>query len=177
MFHDWDSFYLLIGSASGALIGLLFVVVTLTAGSDRSNASRGQRIYMTPTLFHFAVVMVASGIALTPGLPAWGSGLLIGVCALTGLVYVGWIAILLHSHKVPDPPHWSDFWAYGSVPAVIYLVFTGVAGAVATGAPAAPFGVALVLLFLLLLAIRNAWDLVTWIAPRVDPPPAPNPPF
>jgi hypothetical protein len=32
----------------------------------------------------------------------------------------------------------------------------------------APASVAIFLLVLLLLSIRNAWDLVTWIAPRVE---------
>jgi hypothetical protein len=30
----------------------------------------------------------------------------------------------------------------------------------------APYGVALCLLLLLVIAIRNAWDLITWLAPR-----------
>jgi len=34
MFQHWDSYYLLLGSAAGALIGLLFVVATLSAGRE-----------------------------------------------------------------------------------------------------------------------------------------------
>jgi len=40
MFHDWENYYLLIGSAAGALIGLMFVVTTLTAGLDASRVSK-----------------------------------------------------------------------------------------------------------------------------------------
>jgi hypothetical protein len=36
------------------------------------------------------------------------------------------------------------------------------------GAPHAVFFEALCLLGLLVVAIRNAWDLVTWLAPRRD---------
>ena len=35
--------------AAAGLIGLLFVVVTLTAGFDHAQASRGAKLYMTPT--------------------------------------------------------------------------------------------------------------------------------
>ena len=66
MFEHWDSFFLMIGSAAGALIGLLFIVATLTAGFEREQSQRGARLYLTPTVFHFAVVMVVGAIALAP---------------------------------------------------------------------------------------------------------------
>ena len=59
MFEGWDNYFVLTGTAAGGLIGLLFVVVTLTAGFERSRALRGSEIYMTPNLVHFAVVLVA----------------------------------------------------------------------------------------------------------------------
>jgi hypothetical protein len=34
MFQGWDTFFFLIGSSAGALIGLMFVVITLTAGHE-----------------------------------------------------------------------------------------------------------------------------------------------
>ena len=60
MFHDWENYYLLIGSAAGALIGLMFVVTTLTAGLDASRVSRGAKVYITSIVFHFTVVPIAS---------------------------------------------------------------------------------------------------------------------
>ena len=41
MFQGWDNYFFMLGSAGAGLIGLLFVVVTLTAGIDRSRAQRG----------------------------------------------------------------------------------------------------------------------------------------
>ena len=70
MFQDWDSFFLLIGTAAGALIGLLFVVETLTVGFERDSALRGARVYITPIVFHFAAVLVVSAAALAPRLSA-----------------------------------------------------------------------------------------------------------
>ena len=68
MFEGWDNFYLMIGPAAVGLIGLLFVVVTLTAGFERSRAIRGQALYLTPTALHFAMVMVISAVAMAPRL-------------------------------------------------------------------------------------------------------------
>src|ERR1700740_3153229 len=50
VFQGWDNFYFMVGSAAAGLIGLLFVVVTLTAGFDRDQAQRGQALYMNPTM-------------------------------------------------------------------------------------------------------------------------------
>ncbi len=43
MFEHWDSYYILVGSASGALIGLLFVVATLQSGRDPEASARGRQ--------------------------------------------------------------------------------------------------------------------------------------
>ena len=168
MFHEWDSFYLLIGSAAGALIGLLFVVTTLTERVDRDSATRGERVYMTPTVFHFAMVLVISAMALTPHLSVKAAGLIIGACALVVLVYATAVSVQLAKGKIVpnEVPHWSDFWFYGVAPTVIYLGLLVAAVAVWTDAPCAPYDVAVTMLILLLASIRNAWDLVTWLVPH-----------
>jgi hypothetical protein len=73
----WETFYFMIGSAGAGLIGLLFVVVTLTAGFDQSQINRGAKFYMTPTAFHFAVVLTASAVAVAPGVPDMASAAMI----------------------------------------------------------------------------------------------------
>jgi hypothetical protein len=165
MFDHWDSFYLLIGSAAGALIGLLFVVATLTAGRERSSVSRANKVYMTPTVFHFAVVLAVSALATAPGLTATMAGLILAACALTGFLYSSWITVQLRKRKLVGQ-HWTDFWWYGAAPMATYLGLGAAAATVWMAPSGAPFGAAVVLLALLLLGVRNAWDLVTWLAPR-----------
>ncbi len=172
MLQGWDNFYYLIGSAAAGLIGLLFVVMTLTAGRDRSRILRGAGLYMTPTVVHFGVVLAISAIAMAPGLPLVPRGAAFGLFALLGLAAsargcVG-IARLLNA---AEPPHWSDLWCYGVAPVGIYLGLTGVIAAAFWGRSSwAPYAMGGLLLSLLLLAIRNAWDLVTWMTPG---PPTP----
>ena len=52
MFEHWDSFYLLIGGAAGALIGLVFIVVTLIRNVDAKVSLRNASVFMSPTVFH-----------------------------------------------------------------------------------------------------------------------------
>ena len=165
MFAHWDSYYLLIGTAAGALIGLLFVVATLNAGREVTDVTRGTKTYLTPTVFHFAMVVVVSALATAPGLPARTVGLLLGTCAIVGLVYSGWICVRLRSGNMAGQ-HWSDFWFFGAAPTAIYLGLGATSGTAWAAPSALPYAAAVLLLLLMLVGIRNAWDLVTWLAPR-----------
>ncbi len=166
MFEGWDSFYLLIGGAAGALIGLLFVVVTLTGSIGREKAMRGAAIYMTPTLFHFAVVLLTSALTAVPHLPHRAAASIVGALGLLGFVYAVRISWMLRTKRVtPETPHWTDFWCYGMAPSGLYLAMTAAAWTLEARETWAPYAVAAVVIGLLLIGIRNAWDLVTWLAP------------
>jgi hypothetical protein len=165
MFEHWDSYYILIGSASGALIGLLFVVATLQSGRDPEESARGASIYITPTVLHFTVVLVVSAMASAPGLSRWAAGLVPAAAAIVGLFNAG-RAMLHIGRGTVVAPHWTDFWCYGVAPLLGYLGLALAAIAIAAGAPCAAYVVAADLMVLLLIGIRNAWDLVTWLAPR-----------
>ena len=169
MFGSWDNFYILLGSAAGALIGLLFIVVTLTAGLDREQALRGASRYMTPTLTAFSAVLLVSAIASAP----LSAGLQRAVLLVVALVLLGWALVNVWRMFFPDggaPTHWTDPWWYAAAPAAGYLALCAVAGL------GSALGVGAVALAMLMLGVRNAWDLITWIAPRgpagdATPPP------
>ena len=168
MLKDWETFYFMIGSAGAGLIGLLFVVVTLTAGFDRSQTFRGTRLFLTPTAVDFAVILTVSAVAIAPGLPTQAAAVLFALIALAGLGFAVRSSIGIWR---PPPPgieasHWTDFWMYGVVPAAIYAAILASDIVLWFEEPLAPFAIAALLLILLLIGIRNAWDLVTWVAPR-----------
>jgi hypothetical protein len=166
MFEGWDGYFGLLGTASGGLIGLLFVVVTLTSNVERSRALRAAGIYMTPIAVHFGVVLSISAITLVPRLTPAQVAELIGAFALLGLSAATRTCLgILEFRKGADPPHWSDFWGYGAAPAAAYVLLVVAAAGVSGRAGWAVYALAAVLLILLLLAIRNAWDLITWMAP------------
>jgi hypothetical protein len=168
MFHGWENFYFMTGSAAASLIGLLFVVVTLTSGRELSQVMRGQALYMTPTALHYAIVLTMSAAVVAPGLSLPMMATLLGLIALVGLINALKACVgLAGLGKNPDPPHWSDFWMYGVTPMLVYLALCVTAIFLGLAAPWAPYVMAALQLTLLLTAIRNAWDLITWMAPRV----------
>ena len=72
MFDAWENYFLIVGPSAAALIGLMFVVVTLTAGRDRQQVERGQHLYTSPIVWHLGVVLVLSGLASAPTVtPRW----------------------------------------------------------------------------------------------------------
>jgi len=166
MFAAWDNYFMLLGAAAGSLIGLLFVVVTLTSGIERSRALRASTIYLTPTLVHFAVTLVSSGVAVSPATPRVAA-VILAVAALMGLANAVRTCLGIYEFtKGGDPPHWSDAWCYGVAPGVIYVGLIGTSAAAWMGWPLAVGAGAVLLMILMLVAIRNAWDLITWMAPR-----------
>ena len=67
-----------------------------------------------------------------------------------------------------DKVHWTDLWFYGVFPILIYLAMSADALAFWKSWAWAKDGLAIVVTVALLLAIRNEWDLITWITPRGD---------
>ena len=172
MFQGWTSYYQMTGGASATLVALLFVVATLTESREPSQVLRAVSIYLTPTALHFGIVLAISGLALVPRLSSAAIAGLMGFGAVVGLGNGLWACLGMRRRSPgADPPHWSDFWLYGAAPSAIYLALGGVSVALWAGAAWGPYAVAALLLALLLLGVRNAWDLVTWIASRRGRPP------
>ena len=170
MFHGWENFFLTTGPSAGSLIGLLFVVITLTAGRDRESTLRGAALYLTPTVFHFGMVLAVSAAAMAPGLSATQTALAIGAMALYGVGYTILVGVRLWKADGNVKPHWSDIWMYGVTPPAAYLLLLLAAALEFVEPRIAPYGVAVMLMALLFMGIRNAWDLVTWMAPMVGQP-------
>src|SRR3954471_14947575 len=93
MFHGWDEYYFMIGSSAAALIGLLFVVATLSAGRDRSTVETGSRLFTTPLVAHLGAILLLSGATLAPPITPTVLALLSGAIALAGVAGGVWIAV------------------------------------------------------------------------------------
>ena len=167
MFEGWDNFYLLVGGGAGALIGTMFVVATLTAGLDANRLSRGAAVYITPVVFHFGVVLVVSVLTAVPHLSPDIVGLVIGVCAAVGVVYAVATAVRLIRLDWDDTlPDLSDKFFYGFFPTFAYVALGAAATSVWLWPPDAPYIIGATMLILLVVAIRNAWDLATALVQR-----------
>jgi hypothetical protein len=74
---EWDSFYVIVGSAAGALIGLQFVVMTLIAERPPLRAADAGAAFATPTIVHFGVALLLSALLRAP----WPKVTLATACA------------------------------------------------------------------------------------------------
>jgi hypothetical protein len=171
MFEGWDSFYLLVGGAAGALIGTMFIVATLTAGYDANRLSRGAAVYITPVVFHFGVVMVVSVLTAVPHLSSDIFALVMAVCAAVGVVYAVVTTVRIFRLDWDDTlPDLSDKFFYGVFPTLAYLALGGAAASIWLWPEDAPYLIGATMLILLVVGIRNAWDLATALVQRQRDP-------
>ena len=155
--HEWHEFFFLFGTAGATLVALLFVAVSLGTGFLTAERADATRTFFSPVVIHFAAVFVVSAIALVPGHHAPFFAGLIGTCALVGLSISIWATVKLLHNK------WStlleDRLAYGLLPAASYAALLAAAYMIYAGKAFALEVLAASLLLLLLVNIRNAWDL------------------
>jgi hypothetical protein len=154
---EWDSFYVIVGSAAGALIGLQFVVMTLIAERPIRGAKEAAAAFATPTIVHFGTVFFLSAIlrapwhAITPVAILW---CLVGV---GGAWYTGVVARRMRSQSAYKP-EFEDWSFHGVLPFTAYAVLAASALTVPTHGREALFGVGAAVLLLLFSGIHNAWD-------------------
>ena len=167
MFEGWDSFYLLIGGGAGAFISTMFVVATLTADLDASRMTYGRQVYISPVVFHFGVAFVVSVLTAIPHLSRDALGLFLALGSALGLGYSVTTAMRLIKLDWEEyKPDLSDMFFYGFAPVLIY-VWLGVAAWFVWFAPEdAAYVIGWVMLALVAMGIRNAWDLATALVQR-----------
>jgi hypothetical protein len=163
MLADWHEFYGLLGTAAAALLSLLFVVASIGASAMTPQTAGGTRTFMSPVAFHYANVLFLGLVALIP-VQTWESfGLTIGVAAAGSIIYSLVILVRVLRDSRADVV---DNFAYGAVPAVCYA-----AGLVSSVLILKESAVGLnvlagAALLLLVVNIRNAWDLMLSMARR-----------
>lgn len=160
MLSSWESFYVIVGSSGGALIGLQFVVITLIADRRHRTTAGTLSAFGTPTVVHLAAALIVSAIMSAP----WGSlvplSVALGISGLAGLAYSG-VVILRARRQTGYKPVWEDWLWYAVLPCVSYAALTVSAAVLRASPELALFAIAAAALGLLLIGIHNAWDTVT----------------
>ena len=166
MFKDWSEYFFMLGSSAAALIGLMFVVATLTTGRDTKETEQGKHLYTSPIVWHLGGIVVVSGAAIAPSMsPTWFGAGLAGLALLgTGICVRNAFGIArLRIAGGSNTPF--DVWWYGVVPALSSAALAGAAGGILLEASWGESAVAAALMALLLGSIHAEWDLVTFLAP------------
>jgi hypothetical protein len=162
--HDWHDFYMLLGTASAALVALLFVAVSIGASFLTPQRSVATRTFMSPVVFHFSTLLLISLIAMVPSHTALSLAIGVALVATAGLIYTTVVLVGLARVSTGEI---ADRFGYGIFPLASYAAMLGAAGLVISRATFAADILAAALLLLLAVNIRNAWDLMLAFARQV----------
>ncbi len=159
--NAWDSFYVIVGSAAGALIGLQFVVMTLVADRPIPGMPEAGRAFGTPTVVHFSASLLLAALVRVPWPDAiyafWAAGT-VGIC---GLIYMAVIVLrMLRQHVYR--PDLEDLTCHVFLPLASYGLLVLSAAFSLIHQKLALFGIGGATLLLLFIGIHNAWDAVAF---------------
>ncbi|HWA89989.1 MAG TPA: hypothetical protein VG889_08135 [Rhizomicrobium sp.] len=158
---EWDTFYVIVGGAAGALIGLQFVVMTLIAERPTAVTAEAGRAFATPTVVHFSACLLLAALVRVPWprpeLTIWAAGA-VGAC---GLLYMA-LPVLRMRRQRAYQMDWEDILCHVVLPFAAYALLALSAALASSRLDAATFGVGGAALLLLFVGIHNAWDAVAY---------------
>ena len=155
--EKWHDFYLLVGTAGATLLALLFVAISLGVGFLNDKRAAATRAFYSPVVVHFTIVFFLAAIALVPAHRIVFFATLIATSAAIGLAVSGFVCVQLLRHDWTN--YKQDHLAYGILPTIAYLALLGAAVMIWRENDFALDMLAGALLTLLVVNIRNAWDL------------------
>ncbi len=161
----WHNFYTIIGAAAATLTGLMFIVITLIAGIEVQLPAINAALsaFNTPTVVHFCTVLLTAAILSMPWQASTSLSLVLGLLSLAEVIYL--ITVTRRLRGIPGyqtPMH--DWVWYSAVPLGAYIVQLVAAVALPANPALALWIISAVMIVLLFNGIRNAWDLLTYLA-------------
>jgi hypothetical protein len=158
---EWESFYVIVGSSAGALIGLQFVVLTLIAEKPQLATAEGGAAYLTPTIVHFGTVLLLSAVLRVPWHSIGAFSMAWGLVGLAGIAYVAVVNLRMRRQELYQAQV-EDWLFHALFPFAAYALLALSALAASSHEREALFGVAAAVLLLLFCGIHNAWDVVAY---------------
>lgn len=158
--HDlepWHDFYVMIGTSAGALVGATFVVATLAGNIEKRNI--GIKGFITPATVHLGSVLMGSAILMVPAITPWFLALSLGIGGLAGVIYGAIVYLRITKLKIDMIDR---FW-YGTFPVLAYAVLGAAAWFALTDTAPCLDIMAATLVALLIIGMRNAWDMATFM--------------
>lgn len=163
LLREWESFYVIVGSSAGALIGLQFVVVALIAELPIApgDESAGEA-FATPTIVHLGSVLFLSAVLSAPWHTLQGVAIVWGLSGLAGTIYA--LIVMRRQHtQTAYKPVFEDWLFHTLLPITAYVIITVAALLARAHERGALFTVAGASLLLLFIGIHNAWDSVSYM--------------
>lgn len=162
--HEWETFYVIIGSSAAALTGLQFVVIALSAETQTVGGEVEFQTFATPTVVHFCSVLLFSAMIAMPG----QTQITLGWCiTITGALGLGYACLITNAaRRTSYKPVFEDWLFHSILPLIAYAAIF-VTGLIMYTRPLfALYLIAVCSLLLLFIGIHNAWDAATFMALR-----------
>lgn len=163
MLDGWHEFYILLGTAAAALVALLFVAASIGAGYLSTARGSPTHTYTSPVVFHYTYVLFLSLAALIPTNTDWSLAAIIGVSAAIAFAYSCFIFARVMRDVAIDL---DDRLGYGAGPLVGYAAALAASVFIFMRSNIGPPLLAGASMLVLLVNIRNAWDLTLFFAQR-----------
>ena len=162
-FSEWESFYVIVGSSAAALTGLQFVVIALVADLRSRSSPPEIDAFATPTIIHFGVVLLLSGILSAPWHLVAAAAAVLGVVGFIGLVYS--LVVIRRARRQSSYTLVMEDWIFHAVlPVLAYGALFVAACLLAAATHHSLFAIAGATLVLLFIGIHNAWDSAVYIS-------------
>jgi hypothetical protein len=158
---QWDNFYVIVGGAAGALIGLQFVVLTLIADRPFTGAADAGAAFGSPTIVHFSLVLFLAALLHAPWQGIGIVAALWGLAGFAGIVYSVIVALRM-VRQATYKPVLEDWLFHVALPVLAYAMLAASWFAAASHTRQALFGVGGATLILLFIGIHNSWDNVSY---------------
>jgi len=174
--QPWQNFYMLLGGASATLVGLMFIAISLGSSrwtpEERPILAASFGAFMSPTFIHFVYVLVTAIVVFVPTLSETALG---GLLVLAGVGSLGHIArnlpFVRERYRARSLDR-SDLVWYSLMPSVGYILYLDAGIGLLRAAAGRPSrghaldALAAASVLLLVIGVRNAWDLVVFMVMR-----------
>lgn len=158
----WQNFYVIVGSAGAALIGIQFVVIAFVSNLNKNPTAESISAFSTPTVLHLGGALLVSAIMCAPWPSMLPASVVLTVCGVAGLGYDATVMFRARRQTIYKPVLEDWLWHV--------ILPCGMHAAIALGSiflraatQHALFVIGAAALGLLLIGIHNAWDTVTYM--------------
>jgi len=165
LFHTWHAFYLLVGTAAATLVGLMFVAASIGSSVFSERNRVALQAFISPTVVNFAAALFVCIGVMIPSQTWLSLGLLLTGGGIAGVIYAGrvWVQMFVRRSFHVDV---IDRMFYSAVPLIGYLLILAAGILLLLDKAWSAEVTAAALVVLMFAAIRNAWDMTTWIMMR-----------
>jgi hypothetical protein len=163
--RSWQNFYFMIGGAAAALVGLMFVAMSLGMPYVTDVNREDLHIFVTPSIFYFVSVLLMACVMLVPTYTPMLFTLIVLLGGAVGLFWsLQYVRRLMRAANEHQDFNAMDWLTQILLPLAGYgvIIAAGV-GLFIQQEPPAFMGLWLASILLLIVGLTNTWNLVLWI--------------